>query len=205
MSLGGSLSSSSLDQAVRNAISSGIVVVAAAGNDNSDACNYTPGSTPGVINVGASDFLSISNKLDIRYPFTNFGPCVSIFAPGAEILSASISSDFIYRFESGTSMAAPFVSGVASLYLAKYPQATPAEVKEAIVNQFSTLNAISDAGPGSPNKLLYSFFDSLNRDLNPPTAAPTKSPSQLQQLQLQQLQPQRLQLQQLQSQRPQLQ
>jgi subtilisin family serine protease len=55
----------------------------------------------------------------------------------------------------GTSYAAPFVSGVASMYLSKFSKATPAQVKDAIVSQYSTLNSIEYVGPGSPNRMLY--------------------------------------------------
>jgi cell division septation protein DedD len=186
MSLGVEGYDPNFDQAVKNAISQGIVVVAAAGNDNKDACTFYPASTTGVISVGSTSYTGTASPYtDIKSSFSNYGQCVSIFAPGSNILSASISGNSLYEYQSGTSMAAPLVSGIASLYLAKFPQATPAQVKEAIVNQYSTLNAIFNiSSTGSPNKLLYSNFNSIARDLtiyttpSPTTPSPTtKAPT----------------------------
>lgn len=76
MSFGGS-HMDSLNTAVTNLVSSGVTTVAAAGNSNADAVNYSPGGAPSVITVGASDIN------DSRASFSNYGPVVDVHAPGA--------------------------------------------------------------------------------------------------------------------------
>lgn len=91
------------------------------------------------------------------------GPCVKVFAPGTDIYSAcgganrcSAVSDASYTWASGTSMAAPHVAGVAALFLAKNPKATPAQVSDAITKS-STLGRLTGPTlPGTPNLLLFS-------------------------------------------------
>ena len=145
MSLGGP-ASSSLDTAVNNAIRAGVSFVVAAGNDNSNACNTSPSRVLNAITVASSTIL------DQRSDFSNTGTCVDIFAPGSYIWSALPVN---YGFKSGTSMAAPHVAGVAALYLESNMAASPAEVANAIIAN-STLDKITDAGSGTPNRLLFS-------------------------------------------------
>lgn len=124
MSLGGPGTSPVLEDAIATAIKKGVVVVAAAGNESSDAVSY-PAGYEGVISVG-----SINNKKQLSY-YSNYGPSVDIVAPGEGVYST------LYDFEkkstfmaaSGTSMSSPVVAGVASLLLTKYPNLTPAQVE----------------------------------------------------------------------------
>ena len=76
------------------------------------------------------------------------------------------------RDSTGTSMAAPHVAGVAAQYLAAFPQATPAEVKAAILNG-STTNVLRNIGAGSPNRMLYGLLPDTEVDLNPAPTEPT--------------------------------
>lgn len=140
-----------VDQAIYASIQAGVTWVVAAGNDYKDACNHTPAHTLGTITVGATD------STDVRPAWSNFGPCLNLFAPGVDLESAGIADDYDYRVDSGTSYSAPHVAGVAALYLGRNPTATPSAVKTAIVNG-ATPSVVQSAGTGSPNRLLYSRF-----------------------------------------------
>jgi subtilisin family serine protease len=120
-----------LNKIVSVASNLGIIVVASAGNVGRNACNYSPGSATGVITVGAT------NKYDARPWYSNYGNCVSIFAPGDSIRSASTGSDFATSVRSGTSMAAPHVSGAAALYVERYPKLGPREIRQKILQDAS--------------------------------------------------------------------
>jgi subtilisin family serine protease len=148
MSLGGGFSAA-LNQAVTNSINSGITYTIAAGNDGLNACDYSPGSTPEAITVGATD------QTDQRASFSDVGTCVDLFAPGVAITSDWIGSDTATRTISGTSTSAPLVAGVAALYLTASPSSTPAQVASAIV-QIATKNTVGNPGVGSPNMLAFS-------------------------------------------------
>ncbi len=155
MSLGGGVDGV-LDDAVRRSIDSGVSYAIAAGNGNilgwpQDACNYSPARVPEAITVGATD------RDDQRASFSNYGTCLDVFAPGVDITSAWIGSDSDTNTISGTSMATPHVAGVAALYLEGNPSATPAQVRDAVVNN-ATSDVVGDPRAGSPNKLLYSLF-----------------------------------------------
>jgi len=108
-----SLGSPEDDSVVRNAcsyaVSRGCVVVAASGNDSSGSVAY-PGCYPGVVGVGAIGF---GNALA---PFSQYGPDLDFVAPGEGIWSLALGTDENrWGVQSGTSMAAPHVSGVAAL------------------------------------------------------------------------------------------
>jgi hypothetical protein len=80
MSLGGG-KSAAVNTAAANAVSAGLFLAVAAGNDNANAANYSPASEPTAFTVGATD----SN--DARASFSNYGALVDVFAPGVSILS----------------------------------------------------------------------------------------------------------------------
>ncbi len=120
----------------------------AAGNDNRLACNYSPARAANAITVGST------TSSDARSSFSNYGSCLDIFAPGSDITSAWHTSDTATNTISGTSMAAPHVAGVAALYLQGNTAASPATVRNAIVDT-STTGVLSSIGSGSPNRLLY--------------------------------------------------
>ena len=167
MSLGGS-ASSALDQAVANSISAGVSYAIAAGNSNANACNYSPARVSSANTVGAT------TSTDARSSFSNYGSCLDIFAPGSSITSAWSTGDTATNTISGTSMASPHVAGALALYLQTNPSASPATATQALIAN-STLNKVTSAGSGSPNRLLYSLFGGAPPpgDTTPPTTSIT--------------------------------
>nr|XP_054754060.1 aqualysin-1-like [Lytechinus pictus] len=141
----GSLRNQAVDDAVARAVDVGIVAVAAAGNDNTEACLYSPAGEPKAITVGASDIA------DHRASFSNFGSCLDIYAPGVDIISSSPASDSAIAIWSGTSMAAPHVAGAAAVHLGN--GVPPAEVLTHLL-QDASQNVIYN-NEFSTNRLLY--------------------------------------------------
>ncbi|MBX7185383.1 MAG: S8 family peptidase [Vicinamibacteria bacterium] len=129
LSLGGGIAPL-LDEAIRSATAQGIFFAIAAGNAATDACLLSPslnGVAPGIVTVGASDV----NEMEA--PFSNFGGCVDLWAPGVGLASTGRGPDGGLPVRSGTSMAAPHVAGAAARFLSLYRQATPAAVEEALI------------------------------------------------------------------------
>jgi subtilisin family serine protease len=152
MSLGGGYSAA-INTAVTNSIAAGVVYAVAAGNDSTplatfDACNNSPASTPNAITVGATE------SSDARASYSNVGSCLDIFAPGTNITSAGFTNDTATSTISGTSMASPHIAGAAAIFLSTHLGSTPAQVAAGLT-QSATLDQVTDAGTGSPNKLLY--------------------------------------------------
>jgi thermitase len=123
LSLGGAVDSSTLLTAVTYALDHGIVLVAAAGNDGFSVQAY-PAAYPGVIAVAATD------AGDSAATFSNYGPWISLAAPGVGILTTDLGGGYIDS--TGTSPASPFVAGAAALLLSLNPQLQPQELAAAL-------------------------------------------------------------------------
>ncbi len=138
-----------LDQAIAEVTAAGFIVVAAAGNASRDACLESPGGAASALTVGSSTIE------DARSPFSNFGACLDIFAPGTQILSVKNDGTSAPALMSGTSMAAPHVAGVAALIWSTNSAQTARSVENALLGQ-AFVGALSGVGAGSPNRLLSS-------------------------------------------------
>jgi serine protease len=152
MSLGGPGSTTTMQSAITAARGQGLVVFAAAGNENSSQPSY-PGAYDGVISVAAVDINAQ------HAPYSNFGPTIDICAPGGNVavdldhdghpdgvlstLMDGSTNPFtpIYAYYDGTSMATPHASGVAALMLAVNPSLTPDQLEAMIESTATDLGA----------------------------------------------------------------
>jgi subtilisin family serine protease len=145
MSLGGS-ESWIVDYAINDLANRGVFVAVAAGNDNKDACKTSPAGAANAMTVAAS------NSSDQRASFSNYGPCVDIYAGGSNVRSAW--SDGGSRTGSGTSMASPHVAGVAALYKQAFGNA-PWDQIESDLEDWAGAGKITDNVSNTPNLLLH--------------------------------------------------
>ncbi|MGH9143242.1 MAG: S8 family serine peptidase [Vicinamibacterales bacterium] len=138
-----------LDEAIRRSIRAGFVyVLSAGGMTNIDS--YSPQRVAEAIAVGATDASDVARQ-------SGYGPHLTLFAPGIGIQGAGSASDSAAFSGDGDSYAAPFVAGVAMLYLQHHPKATPAEVKKAIVAA-ATPDVVKNAG-AAPARLVHVISD----------------------------------------------
>lgn len=165
MSLGGSNPSTVLEDAVNYAYGRGMVQVAAAGNSGSASVLYPARYAP-VIAVAATD------SFNTRASFSNYGPEVDLAAPGASIYSLYPGGGYGYR--SGTSMAAPFVSGLAAILIG-----LPGNYDAGFVeNQMeSTALDLGAAGWDAFYGAGLIQMDAAIKFAIPPTPTPTQTPT----------------------------
>ncbi len=133
----GSSFDSFLAAAVDDAVAAGVIVVAAAGNDNHDLPSYL-GSRGDCLDVAAT------TPGDVKATFSNFGSWVDIAAPGVDILSTYYdhnADQHGYRLLQGTSMAAPVVTGLVGLVKARYPFLRGALLRQQILAGADDLDA----------------------------------------------------------------
>ncbi|MGK5643002.1 S8 family peptidase, partial [Streptomyces sp. URMC 126] len=129
----------------------GVPPVVSAGNAQpataaTDACANSPGSAPGAVVVGATD------RNDRMTSFSNWGSCLRLLAPGLDIVSARAGGGATTK--SGTSQAAPHVTGVAALYKAAHPDASAQTVSDWLAAQ-ATQGVLSGLRDGTPDRLLF--------------------------------------------------
>ena len=136
-SWGGNGTSSALEMAMEYAYSKNCVIVAAAGNSNSEVSDFLPANIPCVMSVAATD------AYDHKANFSNFGTSIDVSAPGSLIMSTTGSG---YAKWNGTSMACPHVSGIAALMLSLEPDLLNYEIRERIKD---TTHNIYDLGSNS--------------------------------------------------------
>ncbi len=146
---------------VNYAWSKGIVVVAAAGNNGPGINMVTyPGIARKIITVGSSDDRFLKNRLGLKRGYSGTGPtneCIvkpEVLAPGTNIRSCGVQSPYGMCVKSGTSMAAPVVTGMLALLLSVAPDLTPAQVKMKI------FEAVVEA-KDNPNCWGYLYVDRL--------------------------------------------
>jgi hypothetical protein len=133
LSLGGYANSQALRDAISAAVDQGVTVVGGAGNDNSSTPFY-PAAYDNVIAVAGTTIT------DTRASFSNYGAWVDVSAPGAGILSTAAGGDYVTT--NGTSMAAPFASGMAALLTTLHPEWTPAFVRAQLVHTADDIDAL---------------------------------------------------------------
>ena len=136
--------SETLQQAIDYAHSQGVIMIASAGNDNTDYPHY-PAYDNHIIAVAAT------NSNDQKASFSTYGDWIDISAPGVDILSLRASGtsmgspyDNYTTRDSGTSMACPYVAGVAALIISNYPEVS---VQEVVARLLQTTDDISGANP----------------------------------------------------------
>lgn len=148
---------SAIERGVRALIDEGIVVVVAAGNGDSsgtpfDACAIAPGDVNEALTVGA-----VGINDNVAY-YSNFGPCLDLYAPGGDraraILSAWFNSPTDYDSDVGTSMASPLVAGYAALLAQQQPGLCSTGIASAVVAR-ATPDVLTGIANGSPNRMLF--------------------------------------------------
>jgi serine protease len=170
MSLGGPGFSATTQAVVTSVRNAGVIIVAAAGNENSASPSY-PAAYSGVISVSAVGF-------DLkRAPYSNFGTSIDLAAPGGDT-SADLNGDkfadgvlstlkddsstparFNYVFYQGTSMAAPHMAGVVALMRGVYPQLTPSQLDQLIDGTLPQRITTDLGEPGRDNLFGHGLID----------------------------------------------
>lgn len=172
MSLGGSQSSSILEQWCQIAYDSGILVIAAAGNNGrrngqGDTVGY-PAKYDSVIAVAAID------QSNNRASFSSHGPAVELSAPGVEILSTTPGN--LYSSYNGTSMASPHVAGVAALVWQAKPELTNSKLRQLLNDSALQLGASNHYGYGLVQALTAIQSTPSNDDSSDPDPDKPKKP-----------------------------
>ena len=152
LSLGGGSNSQIVQDAVQYAMEHNVLVIAAAGNNKSDAPFY-PAALDDVVAVAAT------RNDDTSWSLSNYGPFIDVAAPGYAIYSTfnNLSNTYGgYSYKSGTSMAAPHVAGLAGLLLSQNPALTVSQIR-SIVQE----TAVDLGTPGRDDTFGYGRIDAF--------------------------------------------
>lgn len=144
LSLGGYDKSNLMEQAIRYATSHGVMVVAAAGNDNSNNPNY-PAAYDGVFAVGSVD------KTGVKSSFSNYGDYVDVSAPGTDVLGLTLNG---YSVKSGTSISAATVTALAALLKSEDASLTTDQIETIIKQTAIPIESDSRLGSGKIQPLV---------------------------------------------------
>ncbi len=161
-----------VDDAVRYAMSKGVLLVHAAGNDheNVDSTENYPNAVFADTKTKATNYITVGASGDPKAggliaTFSNYGKKeVDVFAPGVEIYS-TVPAGSAYRFEDGTSMASPVVAGLAALILSYFPDLTPEQVKYCIEKGAQNPN-VEVKKPGTEEKENFGDFSRTGGIIN---------------------------------------
>lgn len=165
MSLGSLIPISAVNTAVLNSAASGLVYAVAAGNGNPfannaplNACTSSPAGAGydspwfnGVLTVGATDIS------DVEAPFSNYGPCLNIWAPGVDVTTTWMMSDGGTFTGSGTSFASPYVAGGAALLLSRAPTLVPWQV-ELLLRYVADVPGTASSDGAAIRRLQIKYF-----------------------------------------------
>jgi thermitase len=160
MSLGGPDNSQTLEAAIAQVQRQGVIVIAAAGNDNVNTPFY-PAANEGVIGVGAVD----SNHR--KASFSNYGDYLDICAPGVSIGSTGFQGN--YTKLSGTSMASPHVAGAAAVLLAAHPNLKAAQISRLLNNTGKATTGFGMTNAPRTIDVAAALEAAPTMDLTPPT------------------------------------
>ncbi|MDN5354510.1 MAG: serine protease [Candidatus Cloacimonadota bacterium] len=161
-SFGGGGSGNSYELAADYAIDHNSLIIAAAGNDNTNNA-FTPQYPSDATNAVS---VAATGPGDIRANFSNYGPPIDVAAPGVDIKSTIIAGNSYASYQ-GTSMASPIVAGVAALAKSLHPELSGAEMRQRLMD---TCDYIDDINPGFEGMLgsgRVNSFQALMYDLIP--------------------------------------
>lgn len=153
---------SAVESVIADLVAADATVVACAGDQGTNACNFFPASQTGVISVASS------TPKDDRYSFSNYGSCVTMFAPGHDITTQTLGGTVVNS--TGTALAAAEVAGTAAMVLQGNPSWSGAQVLSNLLGR-ATQDVISSA-KSTPNLLLFVLQNS-----NPPQPTTTSGSS----------------------------
>ena len=165
-----------IDDAVNAVLDAGLAVVVAAGNNAVDACGISPARVPRVITVGAATH-DATTDIDRRAEFSNHGPCLDLFAPGTGIRSTAIDGGTMLL--SGTSIAAPHVTGALAATWGNDPTVTAATATSRLLAAVTT-GVVLDAGASPPDLLhIDTTYTPTPRSLPAPSVTATTLPARV--------------------------